>query len=388
MSLPNITIIQGTGGLGRTLSIEDSVSGLLLSGIATANIGLLEAKMITSEDDLATLAILDADNHLAYSEIKAFYKHAPRGTKLWIMLAADTVVLADYADKTKEYAKKLLEAANGNIKLLGLNRIPPAGYTPTRANNFDGDVVTAIANLKLLQADFAAKHAPFTALLPHLGFVSADVDDTKDLRTLTSNGVGVVSFCETNDGAPAVGLVLGKMAAVAVQHSPGAVRDGDLLIDAAYYPDATTQASLLGKLEALADKGLILGRTYVGKSGYYLTGDPNCAPKSDDINRLGLQRVFDKASRIAYNVYVDELLSDVEVDATTGQLSSATCAYFESIIENAINQQMQNEISGTAAVIEADQNIITSGKLAVKLKIVPLGLIEAIEVTIGFTTEL
>ncbi len=389
MSLPQVIIIQGSGGLARTTAIDDSVCGLIVSGAAVAGkVTLGEAYMLTSPDDIATLGIVAASNPEAYQHLNDFYSHVPEGTQLWLMVIPDTVVLADLADKTKAYAPKLLDAAAGSIKLLAITRKPAAGYVPTIVENLDQDVITALTKLKELKDDYAAKHMPFSAILPGLGFTAASVDASKNLRELTVNTASIVSFSSRSTGQPSVGLVLGKLASVAVQHSIGAVKDGDIGINDSYYPDGSTYLSLLSKLEALHDKGYILSRKYVGKSGYYLTGDPVCAPTSNDINRIGLQRVYDKASRIAYNVYIDALLDDIEVDSATGKLPASVCAYYESLVENAIKQLMQNEISGVKAIIDVNQNIIKTGKFAIKLRIVPLGLIESIEINLGFTTSI
>ena len=60
------------------------------------------------------------------------------------------------------------------------------------------------------------------------------------------------------------------------------------------------------------------------------------------------------------------------------------CKYYEQLLVRAVNTNMDGEISGFTAFIDADQNLIATGKLQVQAKIVPTALLKDINVDLSF----
>lgn len=383
MGLPKVAITLGNGNLGANAASNDGVAGLVLTGVATTNLPLGTPKVIFSLSEAEDLGILaEGSNASAYRHIKEFYDLAGEGAELHIMTVADTVTLTQAADLTNANgAAKLLNAAQGRIRLLGLTRKPAAAYVPDLTAGLDKDSLDAITMAQQLALTFGAEYKPVRILIEGRELDTANLATLKDLRTYTANHVGVVIGSTTNDGSASVGLVLGRAASIPVQRNIGRVKDGALPVLAAYV--SAIKAEELSSGDLLHDRGYIFLRTFVGRSGYYLNDDSMCAPVTDDYSQLALGRVIDKAIMIAYQTYVDELNDEITIDEN-GKISVPVIKYLQSRIESAVNLAMVDEISSFSANIDASQNVLSTGKLTVKAAIVPVGYTKTIEVLLGF----
>jgi hypothetical protein len=384
MGLPKVAITLGNGNLGASVATDDGVAGLVLTGVATASLPLGTPKLIFSLNDAQGFGILaTGSNASAHRHIREFYDMAGEGAELYIMTVADTVTLTQMADLTNANgALKLLDAAQGRIRLLGLTRTPASSYIPGLLDGLDKDSLDAITKAQQLALSYGTQYKPVRVLIEGRKLDTTNLAVLKDLRTYTANHAGIVIGSTINDGSASVGLVLGRAASIPVQRNIGRVKDGALPILAAYVNTAKAEDLTSGDL--LHDKGYIFLRTFVGRSGYYLNDDPMCAPVTDDYSQLALGRVIDKATIVAYQTYVEELNDEITIDAN-GKISVPVIKYLQNKIESAVNLAMVDEISSFSAYIDANQNVLSTGKLTVKAAIVPMGYTKTIEVLLGFT---
>ncbi len=388
MSLPNVNITIANGQLGRVITVDDSVAGLVLSGTATAQLGLSEAVQLFSFTQLTDMGVTQVNNPLAYKEVKAFYEQVGEGAELWLMLVSDAVLFADISDETENYAKKLLDAAQGRIRLLGINRIPADGYTPIITEGLDSDVITALTNLETMAGHYAAAYKPFRALLPGQGFVKTAVATLKNLKQGTKNHVAIVLGSDTEeDGGVAIGLTLGRLAKIPVQRSIARVKDGDVGLDAAYFPDGTPTQDLEASWDSIHDKGFIFFRRIYGKSGFFFTDDPTATADTDDYSSIARGRVIDKALVISYKTFIEELNDEIPINEVSGKVSPALIASWETYIEQAlgINMTAKGEIVKAACAIDPNQNVLSTDKLYAKIMITPVGYAKTIEITLGLS---
>ena len=54
------------------------------------------------------------------------------------------------------------------------------------------------------------------------------------------------------------------------------------------------------------------------------------------------------------------------------------------MIENAVNSEMGSQISSFSAYVNPDQNILSTGKLEIDCKLVPMGVLREITVNLSF----
>ncbi len=388
MAVPAIEINLGNGSLGFVPQTTDAVVGMILNGVSATSVPLLTAKQVYSLPEVEALGInaaYDTTNNVkVWLHFKEFYDEAGKGSELWFMLCSQAVSLATMCDNAQNFAKKLLDEAQGRIKVLGVVRNPAAAYVPTTTNQIDIDVENALVIGQVLGDAFAAKFTPVRIVLDGFGF-TGNATGLVDLRTKTSNRVGVLVGGSVQS-KNSIGLLLGRVAKIPVQRNIGRMQDKVLPILSAFVgagkvTDAT--ATLLH------DRGFMSMRPFPRKSGFYFISDPMATAATDDYKSLSLGRVIDKAISIAYDVYVEQLNSEVLLNSA-GKMSVAQAKYFELLIENAINFTMTNseEISAVKATIDTNQNVLQTGKVCIDLQIQPTVVLSFICVNLGFTSSI
>lgn len=388
--LPNIDIQVGNGALGLTIPTNDALSGMILQGPAPAGMSLLVPTLLTSLQDASNLGIDAAYDTLntksAYKAIREFYAATGSGAQLWIMFVSDVVNMATILDISEtNYATRLLNAAGGGIRMLTVVRDPAAGYTPVLDDGIDPDVLAASTNAQALATAYTAKYKPLRVILPGYSY-TGDASLVPDLTQRTENRVAILIGDSVSGINAGVGILLGRLASDPVQRNPGRVKTGALPITAAYLGLETVEEAD-GKIAVLDAKGYITLRKHVGKAGYYFTNDHTATASTDDYSSLARGRIIDKAIFLAYTVYVEEILDEILVDPVTGRISNGQAKYLQQICETQINNSMtsNDEIVSVQVQVDPAQNVLSTNKICVELRIVPFGYAEEIKVALGFT---
>jgi hypothetical protein len=390
--LPDVKFSRTKGKLGRTRPTIDNVFGLAVSGVAVVDkIALAEPKAIFGLEGLTDLGITLANNPLAYTEIINFYAKAGEGTKLWIMLYSDAVLLADLCDKTTGVLKNMLLVANGELTGLFINKKMPAGYVQTLLEGLDQDVWNAAVKLQALCEEFGSDNQPLFAVLPGFGFTFANVATIRDLSSMTANQVHISLAADDNTGKPAIGTLAGWLAAISVNTNAAWVGLGAVLTDAWFIGGTNAgDKSIVNSLGALHDKRFGFFRKITGKAGFFFNDDPTACPVSDDFSSISWNRVINKAHRLAYNKLVEHLNEDFELDTNTGGISPAVAAAWEGDVEGEVDVQMirKKQASAVKCIVEATSVDVAQDKVKAQLQIVRNGQAKGIEVAIGYATSL
>lgn len=388
MSLPNVNIVIGAGNMGSVTLSDDGIAGLILTGTAVANkLELNKVYVLSSTLDLPKRGIDDKTNPFLYKELMAFYNAAGEGAELHLLVVSEATTLTQICANTADSPlKKLVNSAAGRIRLVGINRNTPAGYSPTKEKGLDKDVITAIAAAHVVAEGFLAAIAPFRILLPAIGW-DGTTDAIYQPREGSYNRVGVVLASDGKFGASAlysaaIGQILGRAAKISVHQNIGRVRNGAIATDG-YLTDGKTPEEHFSEWNLLDDAGYIFYRTYVGKDGCYLNGDSMAAPTTDSYCYLSSGRVIDKAVVIAYKTYIDEILDNIDMDPDKGSILAPMCKSYEASIERAIGINMSGEVSSFSAYINPAQNVLANGKMDVVLQIMPKGTLRIITVNLS-----
>lgn len=392
MSLPEVVIYIKGGNLGGGAELADGVAGIIVSGDVAPHADdwvVGEAKQffsISEVKDAGLDAKYDVDNATnAFKQVADFFTVAGDGAEIWVMVVAKTETLEDVCDiaSGNAYAKALLEAADGRIRLLAVSRIPDGAYVPAYTKGIDDDVVAAIAKLNALAESKASGLEPFVGIIEGRDY-QGDSGALEDLSGLGFNRVAGVICGDTDDGSAGVGLLLGRLAADPVQRKAGRVKTGAVPIVTGYFSDG--EKVTRGLAQVLDTKGWIVMTPYPQRSGFYWGNDNTCSSADDDFSSIVNRRVIDKAMLIAYDTYVTEIMDEVKVD-DAGNLEPGVVKYFEGKIVNAINNGMTagGEISSVTAFVDPKQNILSTNKLVVSLEIIPVGYAKTISVNLGFS---
>jgi hypothetical protein len=374
-NLPKVTIIYGNGNLLQDIQNLDGVAGLVGTGSTSGLLGVpLTVVSLDDAENQGITALAEPDMHRHLSE---FYGELGGQQELNIMLVPNTMTLAQMLDDTNASgAKKLLNAMQGRIRLLGVFRHPVGGYNGG-TNFIDSDVQAAITNAKTFGDARLAELRPLRML------VEGRVQNFNAANTLTpntlSNGyAGTVLGGSLNDGSGSVGLALGRAVKYGAEVKIGKVANGPLNIDQVYIGDKLLKD--VTTLDTLHGAGFISFMTHPGKAGFYFGIDRMCS--TDDYRLLAYGRVVDKAALIAAAVYTDQIEDEVDLD-DSGKLSTDEIIFLEEKIKQQINVSMGSQISDVLVYINPNQDVQSTSKLTVKLRVKPKGYTSFIDVDLG-----
>lgn len=396
MSLPNVNIVIGNGNLGRVAASTDATAGMIVHGVAVpGKLELTKLYTLSSTRDLDRLGIIaeattegQAINPLAFSEIANFYAQAGEGAELHLIVVADTMTPEQIVDSAAASPLcKLIEGAGGRIRIVSINYMPSQADAAAAEKQIE-KLAAAVAKAHKCAENYAARMMPFRILLP---FAPVMWDETASEPPIykpnegSYNRVGVVAICNASGscaGYPSPAIALGRAAAIEPQMSIGRVKDGAVLPDAKL-PNGKTFKTQRSISEILDAAGYVTPIGYPTKNGAYLNGGPMATTITDDYSDLSLGRIIDKAVVVVYNTYITEIQDNITV-SQDGGLPPGVCVSFSSMLENAIAASMGRQISSFSVAIDSTQNVLSTGRLEIQCKIVPMATLREINVNLSF----
>lgn len=391
MSLPSVKIQELEGGLGRVVAGDDSVSGLIATGVAVVDgIQLNTPVVITGLADALALGIkpdYDTTNSVKlYKNVREFYTFNEIGTKLYLLVLANTVTLTQMADEANDYVAKLVALSGGTIRQIGITRVPPAGYAPVITQGIDPDVVTALGKAQQQAETLATAGTPALFVVEGRA-MSSTFGSVLDLHTLDFDRVAVMAGNTEAGLGTAVGFMLGRIASVAVNRNIGYAGNASTGVVIAYLAGNNVTSFTRGQLTAIHDKGFNFLILKSGQAVYNFNDGQMACSLNSDFAYLAERRVIDKAHRICNIVYAQRLLKEVSVDEN-GSLLSVEAKALESALEKGIEDNMAGEYSQFDAFIDANQDVITASTLQVAARLIPTGTLRTIEVSLGLSKSL
>ncbi len=407
MARAAVSITLGNGALGRTAAGLDGVA-LLVVAASAATVTALAAGLICFQlTDLEAAGVTEAtdvdNDERVWEHVKDFYAEAGSGAELHVLALAQATTLTTLftvsATVTTPYAKlttRLRELA-GRVRLVGV-ALNPTAADATASTGINDDLLDAMPLAQALaDAEFVLRR-PISLVLEGRAFVYANtIQDLHAVPSLNGSSVSVVvsqdatrraalvAAGHTNVGFAQVGIALARLARIPVSRNLGRVKDGGLRVTQGALSDGTPiSARTSTDLDQLDAKGYIFYLKHPGRDGFFFNFDATATPATDDYDRISRRRVVDKASRIAHDTYVEELLDDVALTAA-GTLPPIEVARFKNELETAISNGMRGEISSVKVVVNADQNVLATDRIEARLDIVPLGQVKTLSVGVNFS---
>ncbi len=399
------TIIEN-GGFSRRVPSEDGNAGFVFGGVAASGLALdTVSPVMTSIEEAEALGIdvaYDTTNVvLVHEHLKRFWKRNP-GTKVWIMLVAQGTLLSAMADVNNAYMNTLIQETEGKIKIIGLVLNPAAPYAPDVTSGLDDDTATAVAKAQETADAQAEKYRDVLVVIEGKSLTGTAAALT-DLRAADQRNVMVTTLSDPilwelnalHESHAAVGDVVGLLSAARVHENIGWPEKFNLQDKANGYFETVgmSDGELAGTREAefdtLNQKGIAFGRKYPQQDGVYMHDAPSCDVLVSDYAYATETRVVNKAKLLTYNALFPKVNSPVKVDAKTGQIDRETIAAWEALAQRELDAMARDgEISGGEAYIDPAQNVTSTGKVIVKIKIVSIATGRTIEISIGFTKSL
>lgn len=407
----------GRGRIGaNTLSVSDGISALIVTAsVAPAMTPFGTVKTLFNSVDVEqagfTQAYDDANQCHVYRHLKEFYRMAGEGQKLYFMLVQNTTVQMTAILDNALYAKKVLIAAKGEVKQLGI--AANTSSASTALNGLPSEVYNSIAKAQGLYEWANENHMPLNILLEGYSMVNpiSAMADLRAIENLSAHKVSVVigqdwKYAETRTTTYAkqfadVGTALGTVSAAKVEQNIGDNEQFNLT-------DATRDAWLIpglsnhekcednfASLQTLEDKGYIFGLEYTGMEGVRWNNDHVCAPIIEDadgnINEhtIAYGRTHDKSLRLLRTALLPKVKKSYPVDPATGLLPIGVQKYLKGIGDEVYAGMIRRkEISAGEMFVDPTSDLVTEKVLKTSYAIVPYGTIGEITGTSNLRTNI
>lgn len=387
MALPKVTIKYLNGLLGVAPESQDGLLALVLLGASEVK-GTFDAGnpyLIYGPSSLEDLGVTEENNARLVEIVRDFYSEAAEGTPLYI--AGYTGTMTAFCNKDTGKLVQLVEQLKGEVRGIVL----ASTATDEATKGIADDVLDAVP-VAQLAAEHCAEvlYAPVFVVLEGRSFESAA--DLPDMTKSDYNRVAImVGDTKKDSKDAAVGILAGRIAATPIQRNIGAVLSGALKATGMYLGGELVDKSM-SDVRTIHDKGYLVPRIHVGRAGYYFTDDVMCCELTDDYAHLTARRTVDKAARIAYDTLLDFLLAEIEINEN-GTMQVPVIKSWQAAVESAIDGQMttKGELSsvdgsGCKCIIDASQNVLSTGRVDVTLKVRPFGYAREIVCKLGFLT--
>lgn len=386
--LPRIKIEYMNGQLGTVGESADGLVALVCGATAVGgkfNLGTVYS--IRKLSELTDLGVTEGNNPRLYKHVKEFYDEAEEGTKLIVYPVSKTKTMTTLCDYNSGDIKELITAMNGALRAVFVAR--EDGSNPSVTEGLDPDVYTALQKAQqLAEWSTTQLYAPLFIAIEGRAFTTTSTP--KDLSKMSYNRCCVlIGDTEKDSKGACMGLMAGRVASISVQRNIGRVKDG-ALFPLEMYIGGKLVENCQSTIEDLYDLCYITPRKYIGRSGYFFTDDNMACDPTDDYAHIAPRRVIDKAYRIAYDTLLNEMLDELEVNED-GTQQHPVIKSWQQAVENDINKQMtaygelsSGENGGCDCFIDPKQNVLSTSKIVVTLKVRPFGYARYLDVNLGF----
>jgi hypothetical protein len=377
---PKVTVAVATGNLQRQVQVLDGVAGLV--GTSVTKIGEIET--VYNYDDAVAKGYTVDDEPFLNKAIEFFYQELGGNQALTILGVEDTMTLTQMVTSTNVNGlKKLLLSAQGAITVVGLIRKPGVGYAMVADHFLDKDVEDALLASKTLAQYQQSINKPVRLLIE--GRVNDLEADLYEPNTAENGYAGVVLGSNLADGSGAVALALARAVKYPSHIKLGNGQNGALTVPEVFIGDKRLEDYFPEELDAFANAGYIIMHRRDGAAGYYF-GRDNMAT-ADDFRILVHGRVIDKAQRVAVATATPLLETTVRVNAD-GTINDTDAKHLENTIKQQLQSQLAGQVSDVDVNVPKDANIINTSTGGIEVKVLPLGYLTWIKVTIGLTANI
>ena len=387
MGSVNITLAQGQ--LGGQVQTDDNTTGLAITGVSGADYTLGETVLVTSLAGAKQAGFTEAADPFIYKQLKEFFEEAGDGVKLYVLPVSSALLLSDVVSDDDSYLQHLLNDNQDISVVAALCNDDTVWDGDQSIQGINNDVYLSVTRMQGVLATFAAAQRPMRGVIGGTSFTGVvgdlgNLTNASDYNNGTDNRVAVVVGDTAAGNGAAVGKLLGRIAKVPVMRKVSRVKDGAIAQTIYYGNDLaiTRQADV----SVITGKGYITMKQYAGVGGFFFTGDPTATATTDDYCTLANGRVIDKAQKVVYKVYVNEV--DDEIPTVAGGYPEPGWAKtIEAKATTALTNAMliKGEVSSVRARVPLDQVVIGEGatfNIAVGLR--PVGYLTDIEIVLGF----
>ena len=380
MSFPGVNVNVTNGNLLQSIGVLDAVPALIVT-VNTAK--LIAAKVeVYSLSDAESKGFTQEAEPFAHNLLDEYYTELGGKQRLILFGTSSEMTMASALSLNEANGvSKLLREALGEINLIAIARKPVAGYNAGTAF-LDSDVQAAVLASKSVANAMQAANTPVRFLIE--GRV-ANASKTNSFKPVEQqNGfAGVVLGGTSADGSAAVTIALARACKYGAHIKLGNGSNGSLSASQIYI--GTDRLEDRVDMETLHDAGFITFHHRPGVAGYFFGVDNMCS--KDDYRILVHGRIIDKAQRIAVEAYQPYIEGGIQM-TDDGSINATEAKDIEGTLLQALRASMGDQVSNVKVTVPLNQDVINTSTLAVEVKVLPLGYLTWITVTLGLAASL
>lgn len=368
------------GNLLAEIGVLDSVPALVATVSTPDLVG--KTQQVYSLTDAEEKGYTAEAESFVHGLIAEYYNELGGTQRLFVFgLSADMTMAQALAPATEKGIAQLLRDGGGDINLVAIARKPGEEYEA--GDGFlDTDVEAAVTASKSLCEAQQALNRPVRLFVE--GRVANESEVNAYNPSEAGNGfVAVVLGGTKADGSAAVSIALARASKYGAHVKLGNGQNGALSVQQIYIGSQKLEERT--DMETLHDAGFLTFMHRPGTAGYYFGLDNMCA--TDDFRILAHGRVMDKAQRVAAQAYQPFVETDIRMEAD-GTVNASDAAYIEEVLDSALRTQLSGQLSDLSVNIPLKQDVVNTSNLQANVKILPLGYLSWIEVTIGLAAKL
>lgn len=382
------------GGLGKRLPGEDHITGLVVYGQA-----ILDKVLLIEAEQLDALGVTATSHPVLHYHVSEYFRVNP-GSQLYL-------ISNPLNDGQFTAVKQLQQFAEGKIRQIGIVDLVTVF----------ADLTTVLTTINTRLLELALTNMPCSGVYSIHSITSANLLALPNLHTLNCERLSV---CIGQDGSGLgnyvsgivgkkvgiIGACLGAISKAMVHESIGWVEKQNLVTGT--YPKALTgnavvsreldvvsfiDGSRLGdftpaQIQSINDKGYLFPIKHIGYTGSFFNDSYTAVSVDSDFSTIENNRAIDKAQRGVYIKLLPKISGPIYVNPNTGDISEDTLASLEAIGSIPLEQmERDGELSGFKIFINPDQDVLSTSKLIVTMKIVPVGVLREITVNLGFAIK-
>lgn len=388
----DIKVLIQDGGIGRIASGKDFYTGIVFqSATKPSEYGSNDIERIYSLAEAVALGITQDDYPVLYYQISEYFRLLTK----WNFNGLLDVMFADIATGSfdGDEIQTMQINAEGELRQIGVFLVDPY-------------VDTFITNANTVCGVLDSEGTPVSV------FIAADIADISaisDQRTLEckwvtplaamdGGGEGYDLYTSEGYSVACLGAALASCAYAKVHESLGWVGKFDISGGTELQVLALADGQLIStktpaEIDAINDKGLMIA-VKRRREGSYFYDAPTATLATSDFAYLESVRTISKAKRLILQELAPLQNAPLYVNPSTGKLTEQTIAVFDTSVRTALNNLAINQeisvdpqtgrIPQNSIQINPDQNVLSTSKIVINVRIVPVGVARIIEVPLSF----
>ena len=377
---PGVNVNVTNGNLLAAIPVLDAVPALMVTVNTSSLVAAL--KEVYSLKDAESKGFTAEDEPFAHDLLDKYYTELAGKQRLFVFGISDEMTMASALSMNEANGiTKMLREGLGEINLVAIARKPDEDYTPGTAF-LDSDVEAAVTASKAVTVAMQNANTPIRILIE--GRV-ADASKTNSYnpKDAANGNAGVVLGGTSNDGSAAVTVALARACKYGAHVKLGNGANGALSVSQIYI--GTDKLEDRVDMETLHDAGFITFHHRPGSAGYFFGVDNMCS--KDDYRILVHGRIIDKAQRIAVEAYQPYVEGGIHIE-DDGSINATDAKDIEGTLLQALRASMGDQVSNVKVNVPLNQDVVNTSTLNVEVKVLPLGYLTWITVSLGLAANL